>query len=172
MTEYYTQKLEEGLKYQDFICDEFRKMNPARIIMPYCSRAYQYQHGESASGYEIKYDGRMASTGNIWIEVAEKSSAYVRNWTDSGIMRKDNSVYYLIGDYKKAYIFSKHQLQHLLARSEEELAKCGIKKKRIPTSIGYVIPCDYIEQTDEGRFYCLELLQFEGCERHDQTTSN
>lgn len=171
MTEYYKKKLEEGLRYQDFICDQFRMMTPARIIMPYCSREYQYKHGESASGYEIKYDGRMADTCNVYIEVAEKSSAAVKSWTYSGVMRNDNAVYYLIGDYKKAYIFSKHQLKHLLSMDSSELTKRGIKRKMIPTSIGYVIPCEYIEQDDEGRFYCLELLEFEGCERHDQTAS-
>lgn len=172
MTEYYKQKLEVGVEYQDFICDKLRTMNPARIIMPYSSKKYQFSHGESASGYEIKYDGRMADTGNIYIEVAERSSARVKKWTDSGIMREDNSVYYLIGDYNKAYIFSKHQLRHLLSDREGDIERVGIKKKTIATSVGYIIPCEFIENTDEGRFYCLELLRFEGSERHDPTTSN
>ena len=161
MTEYYKEKIEEGLKYQDFVCDQLRRMTPARIIMPYCSRDYQYRNGESASGYEIKYDGRMADTGNIYIEVAEKSDPNIQGWTESGIYRDDNTLYYLIGDYKKAYVFSKHQLKRLLSIGDSQLEEKGIEKRRIATSQGYIIPCAYLENDSNGIFYCLERIYFE-----------
>lgn len=161
MTEYYKDKLEQGLKYQDFVCDQLRKMTPAKIIMPYCSRDYQWQGGESASGYEIKFDGRMSETGNVYIEIAEKSDPNIDGWTESGIYRDDNTVYYLIGDYDKAYIFSKYQLKRLLSdRTEEELARKGIRRVQINTSQGFLIPCGYLENDPNGKFYCLEYLKF------------
>lgn len=163
LTDYYKDNLEKGLRYQDFVCDQLRKMTPARIIMPYCSQEYQYQHGESASGFEIKFDDKMKSTGNIFIETEEKTDVNIQIWTRSGILRKDNTIYYLIGDYEKAYIFAKKQLQALLLKNKPERLKTKgivIKENSTHTGRGFIIPCRYLEQDENGSFYCLEVIKF------------
>ena len=111
LTPYYIEKFEAGLEYQDYVADKLRKSDPCIILAPYSSRKYQNEHGESASGIEIKYDMRMKETGNLYFEVSEKSNADLLEYTASGIMRNDNTWLYLIGDYDQAFLFSKSQLR-------------------------------------------------------------
>ena len=119
MTENYQQQLEDGLEYQDFIVDALRKMQPAIIVMPYSSRKYQHEMGEGATGIEIKHDKKYEKgSPNLYIEVEEKSNGDMPDFTPSGIYRDDNSWLYLIGGYKDAYLFSKHQLQRIYERTD------------------------------------------------------
>ena len=154
MTDYYKEKLEAGLEYQDFVADKLRKDDPCIILGAYSSRKYQNERGESASGIEIKHDMRMKDTGNLYIEVAEKSNAALHDYTPSGIMRNDNTWLYLIGDYEQAFLFSKHQLKALYA-DEKHYASRGIRKKQTPTSIGFTYP---IENAMKG--ICLKRFVF------------
>lgn len=135
VTEDYKSKLEVALEYQDFIADQLRKMDPCIILGAYSSRKWQMNHGESASGIEIKYDRKMRETGNLYIEVAEKSCPEMPEYTPSGIMRDDNTWLYLIGDYEEAFLFSKSQLKILYA-DKGNYQKRGIKERQTPTSIG------------------------------------
>ena len=123
-TEYYSQKLQQGLEYQDFISDELG-------IPFYSSKKYQNDKGESKIGIEIKFDDRYAETGNLYIETHEKTDASNNDWVVSGINRKDNTCIYLIGNFQNAFMFSKKTLLKLqqLFRSVET-----------PTSKGYLIP--------------------------------
>lgn len=155
MTEYYKEKLEAGLEYQDFVADQLRKSDPCIILGAYSSRKYQNNFGESASGIEIKHDMRLKETGNLYIEVAEKSKAELPEYTPSGIMRNDNTWLYLIGDYEQAFLFSKHQLKSIYA-DEKHYAQRGITKKQTPTSIGFVYP---ISSALKGM--CLKHFVFE-----------
>lgn len=139
MTKYYDEKLKDGLEYQDFIADQLRKADPCIIIGAYSSRKYQLEHGESMSGIEIKYDMKMKSTGNLYIETAEKSNALISDYTPSGIMRDDNTWLYLIGDYEEAFLFSKKQLKMIYA-DEKNYHKRGIVKRQTDTSIGFTYP--------------------------------
>lgn len=139
MTGYYKEKLEAGLEYQDFIADQLRKAEPCIIVCAYGSRRWQNEHGESASGIEIKLDLNIQKTGNLYIEVAEKSSAELRDYTPSGILRRDNTWLYLIGDYEQAFLFSKTQLQMVYA-DEKRWGVRGIRRRQTPTSIGFTFP--------------------------------
>ena len=139
MTEYYKDKLEAGLEYQDFIADQLRKADPCIILGAYSSRKFQNEHGESASGIEIKHDMRLKDTGNLYIEVAEKSHPDVPDYSPSGIFRNDNTWLYLIGDYEQAFLFSKHQLRTIYA-DEKHWQQRGIQKKQTQTSIGFIYP--------------------------------
>lgn len=137
MTDYYSAKLQAGLEYQDFISDELRMRGI--YLGAYSSQKYQYEKGESASGIEIKYDMRVAETGNLYIEVAEKSNENVIGWTSSGIFRKDNTKFYLIGDRLQAFLFSKHQLQDVY-HDTKNYDRRGIKLKETKTSKGFIYP--------------------------------
>lgn len=140
MNEYYSGKLKQGEEYQDFVTDYLRKMTPCIIMMNYSSRKYQYEHGESANGLEVKYDGRLHETGNLYIEVLEKSDPYLQNYTPSGIMRDDNTWLYLIGDYEQAFIFSKKHLRELY---EDHLnQRRRLEMRKIDTSQGFLLKAD------------------------------
>lgn len=125
------EKLEPALEYQDFVVDLFfRKFG--LTIMSYASMLYQNTKGETKCGWEIKGDWQFRKTGNFYIEYAEKRKENNKLWVKSGIMRRDNSWLYLIGDYDDIYIFSKRQLI-------EEYKKCYGRVQKT-TSKGFLLP--------------------------------
>lgn len=137
---YYNEQLQMGLEYQDFVIEQLCKHGI--FIGSYSSRKYQNEKGESTSGIEIKYDGRMKETGNVYIEVMEKSDASIQNFTRSGIFRNDNTWLYLIGDYENAYMFSKRQLQKVYLDNVQSKKNGrplwnGIQFREISTSRGF-----------------------------------
>jgi hypothetical protein len=97
------------------------------------SRKFQFGSGENKQGIEIKFDSNVTHTGNISIEIAEKTNKNNIDYIPSGILRSDNSWLYIQGNYMMFWIFSKRILK-LLHRSgrykEHELAT--IKKFYLP----------------------------------------
>lgn len=103
---------EESMEYQDFIVDILIK-DLGLAISNYSSRKYQYTVGESKQGIEIKLDKRISPTGNVSIEVFEKSRASNINWVKSGILRQDNTWLYIQGNYDYVFVFSKKVLRKI-----------------------------------------------------------
>lgn len=132
MTENYKEMLQKGLEYQDFITDLLLK-EIGISLSTYSSKKYQYNIGENKQGIEIKFDDRYKETGNLYIEVEEKSNANNWYYVNSGIYRNDNTWLYLIGDYNEVFIFSKKQLIIMHEKNIYKLVKT-------PTSIGFLIP--------------------------------
>lgn len=131
MTEYYKEKLEQGLEFQDFVTDIL--FNELFIpLSSYQSKKYQLK-GENKQGIEIKFDDRFNDTGNVYIEIQEKSKADNLNFVDSGIYRNDNTWLYIIGNYKILFIFGKNTLR-LMYKSRR------YTEVEIPTSRGFLIP--------------------------------
>jgi hypothetical protein len=64
--------------------------------------------GESLEGYEAKADLSMRRTGRLSIEVAERDRG--RDLVPSGILRHDNTVYYVQGDFLEIFLFHKKWL--------------------------------------------------------------
>lgn len=120
MTEYYREMLEVGGEFQDFVIDLLLRELGLAISM-YSSRRYQATRGESAQGVEIKFDRKLHETGNLYIEVAEKTRPENPDWVPSGIYRNDNSWLYAIGDYTILYLFSKKWLQRLHASGKYDV---------------------------------------------------
>ena len=110
MTDNYKLMLEKGLQFQDFITDILLK-ELGISLSTYSSQKYQNLKGENKQGFEIKFDDKYKDTGNVYIEVAEKSNPLNENFISSGIYRNDNTWLYLIGDYKEIFIFSKKHLK-------------------------------------------------------------
>ena len=129
--EYYKEKLEEGLEYQDFVSEVLYKIGIP--LFSYNSKKYQIKHGENKLGIEIKFDNKSAETGNIYIEIAEKSNPANANFVLSGIYRNDNTWLYVIGNYKKVFIFSKTILK-LLHKGNR------YKNVQTDTSRGFLLP--------------------------------
>lgn len=140
----YGEQYEMGMLYQDFITDQL--MRRGISLNAYSSKKYQLECGESASGIEVKFDSRMAETGNVYIEVAEKSRPDMPDFTPSGICRKDNTWLYLIGDYDEALLMGKAQLRMTVGMDPAFLYENGIVRREGETSIGYTIPVSFCDK--------------------------
>lgn len=127
---------EEAREYQDLATDIL--CSYGYNVNCYTSKKYQCEKGEGRNGIEIKNDRRMAETKNIYIETHEKK-ANADTWIKSGILRKDNTKYWFIGDKTIAWLFHKKQL---LAT----VMKGSFKKVETATSLGVLIPVEYIEK--------------------------
>ncbi len=138
LDEYYTNKLEQGLTYQDFVADQL--YNVGIVVVPYMSTKYQKHKGESRNGIEIKFDDGMKS-GNVYIETQEKSNPSNRNFIPSGIYRDDNSWLYVIGNYELILIFGKRNLQILFEGGRYQ----EIEIKRA-TSKGFLLPISFAKE--------------------------
>ena len=129
--DYYKRMINNGQKYQDFITDQFLKIGIP--ILFYSSKKYQYEQGESANGFEIKFDDKFKQTGNIYIELFEKRNPDNIEYIKSGINRDDNTIFYVIGDYDTIFLFSKTMLKNI----EKDYK---IIENNTKTSKGYLLP--------------------------------
>lgn len=144
--EYYKECLNRGEEFQDFIAIVLLK----EIGIPLSSlssKKFQYSVGENLQGIEIKFDDKFKNTGNVYIEVKEKSHPDNKNYVNSGIYRSDNTWLYIIGDYSCVYIFGKEHLKLM------DISK-KYREVTTPTSIGFLIPSS---QADK---YCLKKLNY------------
>lgn len=130
----YKAQLEESLLYQDFVVDCCFNLLKLPLSI-YSSRFYQQKFGESVNGAEIKHDKEYKRTGNLWIEFGEKASLRDGPYFPSGILRKDNTWLYIIGDYDTIFIFGKKALQSLHAAGQYQRRENGTK-----TSEGFLLP--------------------------------
>ena len=101
--------LVEAEEFQDFVMEALYRHG--LIIQCYCSQTYQLK-GESLSHFEIKHDKKFRDTGNLYVEVGEYSPT-LNTFVPSGINRRDNTWFVIIGDYKGVYIFTKPSLYTL-----------------------------------------------------------
>jgi len=145
-----------GEEYQDFITNYMSK-NLGISITIFKSKKYQYNIGETVQGVEIKYDARSTgdctykeckASGNVGIEVAEKTNASNMNFIESGIYRNDNSWLYIVGNYDCAWIFNKNLLKILHVSNRYTTVQT------LPTMKSMLLP---IEEADK---YCAKKLIF------------
>jgi hypothetical protein len=141
---YYAEKLKEGIEFQDVVTKALYERGI--IVIGYSSRRFQEREGENLLGAEIKRDGRFRETGNLYIEIAEKSHPLNYVFIESGIHRKDNSWLFIIGDEKTLYIFSTKYLRYLEKK---------YPKTEIPTSRAFLMPISDAEK------YCLRKIEIE-----------
>ncbi len=161
---YYNDHLLAGNEYEDYVCTQLRKRYGI-IIQIHSSKKYQNDIGESAGGFEIKFDDKVATTNNLWIEVREKSNPQIESYTPSGIMRSDNTWLYLIGNRETLWVFSKRQLR-LLYQNKKSWDRLGIREieNNRKTSYGMLIPVKSAE-----RWLCLnKFVLSEGKDDREQ----
>lgn len=142
MTNYYKESLEKGLNYQDFVVEQL--YNIGLPIISYSSKKYQHLIGENKCGFEIKLDDNYRTTGNLYIEIAEKSNPNNKNFVPSGIYRTDNTWLYIIGDYNKIFIFDKRRLKKIYERKQYE--KFRGRYVETATSQAFLIPVKIAEE--------------------------
>lgn len=145
-TEYFNQKLQQGHNFQELIKDLFLKKYGINLKM-FSTKEGQYKLGECEEGIEIKNDARYKETNNLYIEFEEKSNGNNQLWVKSGILKNDNTQFYLIGDEIKFWILEKKELISLYSDALK-----GVKPHprfrfvQIPTSKGLLIPCEYADK--------------------------
>ena len=148
---YYLKKLEEGLQFQDVVTQALYQRGI--VVVGYSSRRFQNSHGENMLGAEIKRDGNFRDTGNLYIEVAEKSHPDNPAYIDSGIMRADNSWLFVIGDELDIWIFSTKYLRKLKGR---------YKHVETPTSRAFLMPLS------EADNYAIRKISLEPTQLHSR----
>ncbi len=103
---YYIQQLKESHAFEVYIDCLFQEHRVN--IGLYYGKEQQY-HGETAVGIEIKLDKRSAETGNYYIEYQERMRAGGQ-WVDSGILKDDDTEFYLLGTIDKFVILDRDWL--------------------------------------------------------------
>ena len=143
---YYKEQLEIGLQFQDVVTHELYMRGI--VVVGYASRRYQIERGENMLGAEIKRDGNFRITGNLYLEIAEKTHPDNHEYIPSGVMRGDNSWLFVIGDEKTIWIFSTKWLIKMISNGNSD----RYKKVNGPTSIGYLMPLC------EADKYCIRRI--------------
>ena len=144
---YYKQKLQESFDFENHIAKLLSEQY-GLVLNPYLTPEGQYTEGENELGIEIKNDRLIEKYGNAYIEYAEKSKGTNTSYVNSGILKADNSIYFLIGTVDRFYIFRKTRLVQIF-KEENELFKQAkssprhVLFKETPTSRGYVYPIKY-----------------------------
>lgn len=146
----YEEKLLIGEEYEDYACHVLWDAGIA--IINHKSKYYQ-RLGENRHDIEIKRDGRFRETGNLYIEYAEKSNPNNPEYVDSGILRKDNSWLWVIGDEKTLWPFSKCILLLLLNATKNGMFI--YERKETLTSQGMLVPLCKADQ------YCWKKIDVE-----------
>lgn len=138
-TPYFKGKLQAGHEFEVWVEQEFAKYGIE--LGSFLDEEGQYS-GENEFGLEIKHDMKLAKTGNIYIEYQER----LRNnlpWTNSGILKEDNTKYWIIGNSAEYYIFLKQDLYRLywqLTESPISLPGCRfVRELENGTSKGFII---------------------------------
>lgn len=126
--------LEIGHKFELWVEDECKKYG-VDLGMYYGDKQFS---GENELGLEIKHDGKLEETGNVYIEYEALNKDESRFY-ESGILKKDNCKYWLIGTEKEFYIFYKEDLYRIYRNliKGNNLAGCKLREKR--TSKGFTI---------------------------------
>jgi hypothetical protein len=136
---------QSGLEFQDFVVDLLRDQLGI-VITNYQSQRFQFGIGENKQGIEIKLDRDILRTGNVSIEIAEKSKASNPAFVPSGIYRNDNSWLYIQGNWDIVFIFTKNILR-LLHKSHR------YRIDTLPTLKRFLLPID------EARKYAAKILE-------------
>lgn len=134
--EYTKDHMEAAYRYQDFATDVLYEFGIP--ICCYSSMKWNIEKGESRAGVEIKNDNKFSQSGNLYFETHEKR-ADATEWVESGLLRDDNTTFYFIGDYTRAWLFSKKQLLALIKNPQFE-------RKETLTSKAVVIPVKYFDE--------------------------
>lgn len=115
-TPYFIRQLRESHAFEVYIDWLFRTKGVD--IGLYYGREQQYHQGETRAGIEIKCDKRSAETGNYYIEYRERMHDG-DPWVDSGILKKDETRYYLLGTAERFAVFERGWLLDIYRRLTE-----------------------------------------------------
>lgn len=109
MTQLYKYNLSRGKAYEQYIIENLPEFLGQDLTL-YDNVQDQYNIGETVQGYEIKYDAKYEETGNLYIEISEKTDKNNTHYVASGINRSDNTHTWIIGNYNDVFLFKKNTL--------------------------------------------------------------
>lgn len=99
----YQRDLEIGLAFENTVYRAFSTVYPIVRFHPSHSSYRQITVGENEERYEIKKDQKFRTTGNLFIEVRERSPA--RSWHPAGIHDATRPQCLVIGNEETFWIF-------------------------------------------------------------------
>ncbi|MBR1592941.1 MAG: hypothetical protein IJ666_08015 [Ruminococcus sp.] len=137
-TEYFSNQLQKGHEFEVWAEEEFKKYGID--IGSYNDEKGQFS-GENKAGIEIKHDMRFKETGNLYIEYKERLRSS-QPWVNGGILKDDNTKYWLIGDTNRYFIFEKQALIGIYQRlaNNETVSGCKMTaEKQNGTSMGFIM---------------------------------
>jgi hypothetical protein len=144
MTKEYEEKLRAGREYQDYA--QISLFKAGILIGVLTSERYQKEYGESIAGIEVKLDRVLEKTGNLYFETHEKSNSSNYNYVESGILRKDNTWIWCIGNYDVMYLIPKISLRRIYeAQRMGKRIEC-YRERETPTSKGFTLNAAWVEK--------------------------
>ena len=160
-TQYYIGKLQESFLFEVYVYTLFYENG--MDLHPFLTEEGQ-NTGENEKGVEIKNDMMYKTTNNIYIEYQEKADINNSVFVNSGILKDDNTKYFLIGDLDKFWIFEKRQLVQLFAREYNKKERGlpltpGIRFSGNPTSRGMLLSVDRADQLTKSLNEVIAALQ-------------
>ncbi len=138
-TGYFKDKLQVGHEFEIWVEEQF--MAAGIDLKNYLDEKGQYT-GENEFGLEIKHDTMLVQTGNLYIEYEERLKKN-NNWVRSGILKDDNTKYWIIGSFNEYYFFYKKDLCDIYAKllqNPNGYTGCRfVREKTNGTSKGFII---------------------------------
>jgi hypothetical protein len=151
---YYIKKLTKSHRFEIYIDMMFKKKD--FDIGLYYGREEQYS-GESKAGIEIKNDIISQRSGNLYIEYKERNKISGK-WVDSGILKKDNTVYFAIGNFEFIYFIKKSVLIDVRNNKYPNITITNVCPS-IGTSKGYLLSIEDAEKLCEPIEEVIQNLQ-------------
>lgn len=114
MIDYYATQRREGEAFERYLAVRLRAAG--RHVARHADQASQYAHGDlrvDGIDLEIKFDTLAATTGNLYLEVAEKRDASRQHWTPSGVCSDSSAADYGVGDYRDWWLFERSVVKRL-----------------------------------------------------------
>lgn len=143
----YKECFKKGVLYQDFVMSMLIK-HRGYAVTNFSSRWFQVNVGESLQGVETKL---CSHTESLFIETHKKFHPENKDWTPSGINRKNNTKIYVVGNYFLFYLFD----VKVLRKRVKESRYLGEFDKNIGKGIftsdtgkGVYMPISEIEEDD------------------------
>lgn len=144
-TQYFKKQLTTGHKFEEWVNSKFKAKN---CDLGFFTDEQGQFHGENKQGVEIKRDAKFAETGNVYIEYNERLTSNGR-WVDSGVLKDDNTKFWIIGTEDKYAVFEKDKLKEIY----ESIVKNGdsknyrfVHEKAHKTSHGFLIKGNAVYQ--------------------------
>jgi hypothetical protein len=136
----YLENLKEGKEFEEY-CYRWLEFEKRTRIESCKDLQTQVQVGENWFGIEFKLDKNFRRTGNLYIEIKERSAVHLR-YTEAGIYRNDNTFLYAIGDKQTLYVFDKQRLRayHEWSESHSSISRHKQIENHMRTSIGWLLP--------------------------------
>ncbi len=129
---YRAEKIDQGAEFQDFVSHHLYLAGMS--IGAYASKKYQIEKGENLCGVEIKYDSYWdRGTGRLWIEVGERAVQRNGPYVLSGIFRDDNQWLFVIGGYKKFFVFATTTLRNIMPGDDH------LNENQYKTGLGFYL---------------------------------